>query len=48
MLKKLFRDQRGEDMIEYGLLVLLIAIVVMAGVKLVGEVVSDLFGGITW
>ena len=48
MLKKLFRDQRGEDMIEYGLLVLLIAIVAMAGVKLVGEAVDALFGGITW
>ena len=43
MLKRLFKDERGEDLIEYALLVALIAIVVIAILELVGPAIGSVF-----
>lgn len=37
------RDDRGQDLLEYGLLVALIAIVAMAGVSSVGRTIYNVF-----
>jgi len=45
-MKKLinfFKEEEGASMVEYGLLVALIAIVAIVGVKLVGTELSSLF-----
>jgi Flp pilus assembly pilin Flp len=39
----LVRRDDGQDLLEYGLLVVLIAIVVMAGMTSVGKTVMDVF-----
>ncbi len=36
MLKRLFQDEEGATMVEYGLMLALIAVVVMGAVQLVG------------
>lgn len=46
MLKKLFQDERGEDMIEYALLAAFISIIAIAAVKLVGTKVLAIFDSI--
>jgi pilus assembly protein Flp/PilA len=42
-LKTMIRDEEGATMVEYGLLVALIAVVVLAAVSLVGTNLSSLF-----
>jgi pilus assembly protein Flp/PilA len=42
--KNMFNEEDGQDMVEYGLVVALIAIVVMAGVTVFG---TDLSAGFT-
>ncbi len=42
-LKSMIRDEEGATMVEYGLLVALIAIVALVGVKAVGTSLSTLF-----
>jgi pilus assembly protein Flp/PilA len=42
-LKNLIRDEEGATMVEYGLLVALIAVVAITGVKLLGTNLSSLF-----
>jgi Flp pilus assembly pilin Flp len=37
------REERGQDLIEYGLLVCLIAVVAIAGVTSVGSTLRDVF-----
>ena len=47
MIKKLmnfFKDEEGATMVEYGLMVALIAVVVMAAVGPLGEAISTMFG----
>jgi pilus assembly protein Flp/PilA len=49
MIKKLmnfFKDEEGATMVEYGLMVALIAVVVMAAVGPLGEAISTMFGGV--
>ncbi|HTM02148.1 MAG TPA: Flp family type IVb pilin [Vicinamibacterales bacterium] len=43
LLTALLRDDAGQDLIEYALLVALIAIVAVAGVTTVGTTVRDVF-----
>jgi len=40
---KMIRDEEGATMVEYGLLVALIAVVALAGVKLIGTNLSSLY-----
>jgi len=42
-LKNLFRDEKGQDMIEYALLSSLVAIVVIAVLVLVGQAIVAVF-----
>jgi len=42
---RLARNDEGQDLIEYGLLAVLIAIVAVAGVASVGSVVNDVLWG---
>lgn len=43
MLKRLLRDERGEDLIEYALLVAFIAIVLIVTLDLVGPAIAAVF-----
>jgi pilus assembly protein Flp/PilA len=40
---RLVRDDEGQDLLEYGLLAVLIAVVVMAGVASLGQTVLSVF-----
>ena len=48
LLKRLFREEEGASMVEYGLLVALIAVVVAAAVGPLGQRIAELFDGITF
>ena len=43
MLLKWFKDEEGQGMVEYGLIIALIAIVVIAALALLGPKVRDVF-----
>jgi len=45
-LMRLFKDDEGASMVEYGLLVALIAVVAIAGVILVGQDLLALFNNV--
>jgi Flp pilus assembly pilin Flp len=47
MLKKFFKDERGEDMAEYALLLAFIALVALVGVKLLGPAINDIYQDVT-
>ena len=40
------RDQEGAGMVEYALLIVVVALVALAGLTILGDGLSDLFGGI--
>jgi Flp pilus assembly pilin Flp len=42
-LRNLFKDERGQDIIEYGLLASLISIVALATIKLIGSLIVPLY-----
>jgi len=42
-LKKLWKDEEGQDLIEYGLLLSLIALVCIASLKTISSLVSNMF-----
>jgi pilus assembly protein Flp/PilA len=46
LINSLIRDEQGATMVEYGLLVALIAMVALAGVSLLGVNVSTLFNNV--
>lgn len=43
MLKKLIRDEGGQDIIEYGLLAFFISIAAIATIKLIGPLLVDIY-----
>ena len=43
MLKKFFKDERGQDMVEYALLAAFISIVAIATIKLIGPLVNTIY-----
>ncbi len=43
MLSKLFRDQKGQDMVEYALLASFISIVAIATLRLIGPLVDGIY-----
>lgn len=45
--RNLFKDESGQGMVEYGLIIALIAVVVIAGLKILGPKISDMFKGIS-
>ena len=46
LLKRLFREEEGASMVEYALLVALIAVVVLAALGPLGEAIRDLFNDV--
>ena len=42
-MKRFFMNEEGQGMVEYGLIIALVAIVVIVGLKLVGTQASNLF-----
>ena len=40
---RVFRDESGNDLVEYGLLAALISIVSLVTIRLIGPLVNDLF-----
>ena len=47
ILKRFVREEEGATMVEYGLMVALIAVVCIAAVSLVGTSVSDKFSNVS-
>jgi pilus assembly protein Flp/PilA len=47
LMKALMRDDEGQDLAEYALLIALIALVVIGAVTALGNQVSDVFDSIT-
>ncbi|MHB9155420.1 MAG: Flp family type IVb pilin [Endomicrobiales bacterium] len=47
MLRKFLKDESGQGMVEYVLIVALIAVIVIAGVKLFGKQIQALFSDST-
>jgi pilus assembly protein Flp/PilA len=45
LLKKFVKEEEGATMVEYGLMVALIALVVIAGATVLGQEIRDLFSG---
>jgi Flp pilus assembly pilin Flp len=43
MLKRLLRDERGQDMVEYALLASFISIIAIATIKLIGPLVNTIY-----
>jgi len=43
MLKRFFKDERGQDMVEYALLASFISIVAIATIKLIGPLVNTIY-----
>jgi pilus assembly protein Flp/PilA len=47
MLKKLFKDESGQGMVEYGLIIALIAILLIGALTLMSGSLEGIFGRIT-
>lgn len=45
MLKKIFKDESGQGMVEYALIIALIAVVVIVAVTALGGGIRDTFNG---
>lgn len=45
MLKKFFKDESGQGMVEYALIIALIAVVVIVAVTALGGGIQDTFNG---
>ena len=43
LLKRLWKEEQGQDLAEYGLLIVLIALVAIASITRMGHAVSDVF-----
>ena len=46
LLQQFLREEDGQDVVEYGLLIATIAIVVLLASTLFGEAIRDWFGGL--
>lgn len=47
MLKKLFKEESGQGMVEYGLIIALVSVVVIVALTALGGNLSTLFGKIS-
>jgi Flp pilus assembly pilin Flp len=43
IFKRLWKDEQGQDLTEYALLLVLIALIAVASLKVAGQAVSDAF-----
>lgn len=46
-MKRLFQNEEGQGMVEYGLIIALVAVVVIAAIALLGNGVKNTFGNVT-
>ena len=46
LLQRLWKEESGQGLVEYGLLIVLIIVVAVAALSLFGDQLSELFGGI--
>ena len=46
-MKKFFKDESGQGMVEYGLIIALVAVVIIGGLTLIGDKGAALFTGIS-
>jgi pilus assembly protein Flp/PilA len=47
IIKRLWQDEEGQDLVEYGLLLILIALVAITSMQSVGSAISDVFTNAT-
>ncbi len=47
MIRKFFKDESGQGMVEYGLIIAVVALVVVGALALFGGKISTLFSGIS-
>jgi pilus assembly protein Flp/PilA len=47
LLKRLWQDEQGQDIVEYALLVVLIALVAVASLQAIGTTISSVFTNAT-
>jgi len=45
LLRRLWREEEGQDLVEYGLLLILIALAALAAIGPIGTAVSKVFSG---
>jgi len=43
IMKRLWEDEEGQDLVEYGLLLLLVALVAVTSMKTIGGAISNIF-----
>jgi pilus assembly protein Flp/PilA len=43
LLMRLWKEEEGQDLIEYGLLLLLVALVALTSLPTIGSAISDIF-----
>jgi pilus assembly protein Flp/PilA len=48
MLKRIWKDESGQGMVEYGLIIGLVAIAVIAALILLGGKITNLFNGLSF
>ncbi|QGU00115.1 Flp pilus assembly protein, pilin Flp [Candidatus Syntrophocurvum alkaliphilum] len=46
IIKRLFKEEEGQGMVEYGLILALVAIVAIGALELIGDGVLDTFTGV--
>ena len=46
-MKKFFKDESGQGMVEYGLIIALVAVVVIAALAVLGPKISKIFSNIS-
>jgi pilus assembly protein Flp/PilA len=46
-MKRFFKDESGQGMVEYGLIIALVAVVVIVGLSALGTKAGSLFSGIS-
>jgi Flp pilus assembly pilin Flp len=46
MLKKLFKDERGQDMAEYAILAAFISIVAIVVIKAIGPLINNIYNNV--
>ena len=47
MLKKFFKNESGQGMVEYGLIIAVVALVVVGGLALLGDDLTAMFTGVS-
>ena len=46
-MKNFWKNEEGQGMVEYGLIIALVAVVVIVGISLVGNKANTLFSGVS-